>query len=237
MSKINEIALAHRCMQSDTILDICEGPGIAVSCGFCPVNTYNKNSDSCTPKMRRDWARTVLHPPVAATVSSTNNQITYKVVNNLPWSTLPKYHDYIPREEVQKEPLTQPQPMFQPRTRGNHEYVIYKIYSEEDSSNEFVIHGAIDYGNGWEAHTWTLAGRNTRTIQNELDLLPLKPRKCRFKTAEELVAARPYAITIMYNGYVEVKDSGVAYVRTASDTLEGNYTEEWLQIFTVEEET
>ena len=67
-----------------------------------------------------------------------------------------------------------------------------------------------------------------------VDLIPLKKR--RFKTAEELVANRYGIVSFNAYGVVEVTQSGATLRRTKSDTPEGNYSKEWLDVFTCAKE-
>ena len=130
----------------------------------------------------------------------------------------------------QEEPVT---PKFEPKTRGGHEYVIYKIYSEEEGQRPFLIHGATKNKEGkWQYASWRLNGLFCNST-DERDLIPLKKR--RFKTAEELVANRYGVIEFYCYGCITVRHDMMVYTRNRSDTPEGNYSKEWLDVFTVEE--
>jgi hypothetical protein len=136
-----------------------------------------------------------------------------------------------PREE---EDYEEEKLMFESKTRGGYEYVIYKVYQPDEGVGPFLIHGAINEGGGWEAASWSLKGHITGTSKADpFDLIPLKKR--RFKTAEELVANQYGIVSFNAYGVVEVVQSGAILRRTKSDTPEGNYSKEWLIVFTTEE--
>ena len=67
-----------------------------------------------------------------------------------------------------------------------------------------------------------------------VDLIPLK--KIRFKTADELVAEKYGSLEFLVNGRVTVRHFGYVHTRSTSDTPEGNYSKEWLDVFTCAEE-
>jgi hypothetical protein len=128
------------------------------------------------------------------------------------------------------------QPAFEPRTRGGYEYVIYKIYSEESGVLPYLIHGAVKNDEGkWKYSSWRLDGgfSDLKSV-DATDLIPLKKR--RFKTADELVANQ-YGVTEFHcYGRITVRHDMMVYTRNRSDTPEGNYSKEWLDVFTTTEE-
>jgi hypothetical protein len=136
-----------------------------------------------------------------------------------------------------KEMTDTPIPQFELKTRGGYEYVIYKTYKEEEADGRYCVHGAVKNPIGdWQMVSWGLNGRENRTdLLNDYDLLPLKPKKRRFKTAEELVANRYGILDFRGNGQITVIHGGKDYTRMLSDVPEGNYSKDWLDVFTVEE--
>ena len=69
-----------------------------------------------------------------------------------------------------------------------------------------------------------------------VDKKDFNTQKRRFKTAEELVANRYGIVSFNAYGVVEVVQSGATLRRTKSDTPEGNYSKDWLDVFTCAEE-
>lgn len=141
-------------------------------------------------------------------------------------------NQYISERIVLAEP-----PMFEPKTRGGHEYVIYKIFPPDEARGKYAVHGAVKHADGaWIIESWHMNGSCWDEGEDNCDLLPRKPKKRRFKTAEELVENKYGLISFTCNGDIIVNHCGGLFQRSISDTPEGNYTEEWLGVFTVEEE-
>ena len=126
-------------------------------------------------------------------------------------------------------------PMFEPKTRGGYEYVIYKVYEPGETNGSYLIHGAVRDHAGWTVVTWAINGMFAFRAGDGYDLIPLKKR--RFKTAEELVANQYSSTEFRCDGRITVRNMGYMYDRFQSDVPEGNYSEEWLNVFTTEEES
>jgi hypothetical protein len=118
--------------------------------------------------------------------------------------------------------------MFEPKTRGGFEYEIYRVRTD---GNRYPIHGAVKDASGeWSAFCWDTLGRAVIGEVDNYDLIPLKQR--RFKTAEELVASGYSSVEFQISGTIYVWQGGHSSIRKTSDTPEGNYSKEWLDVFT-----
>jgi hypothetical protein len=89
--------------------------------------------------------------------------------------------------------------------------------------NGVLQHSDIDLNN-WD-ELWSL-------FDPFIDFSTYTEPKRRFKTAEELVANQYGIVSFNAYGVVEVMQSGATLRRTQSDTPEGNYSKEWLDVFT-----
>jgi hypothetical protein len=126
-------------------------------------------------------------------------------------------------------------PAFEARTRDGYEYIIYKIYSEEEGESPYLIHGAIKTAAGkWRQASWMLYGSYTDVFKDSHDLIPLKPKKRRMKTLNEL--AKDYSFDYRADdGHVTIPLDGYkveAYIDILPVDL-NRFSKEWLEIFTV----
>jgi hypothetical protein len=234
----DRIEFAKRCMETEWKVGLCDDLWCQTTCPY--GISLAKGETVCSDSSRKAWAEkvleeaetTCLYPPSTFTappaLAEPREEETYFGSGEIHLGDYEMETKQNTKCEQDKE-----LPRFKSKTRGGYEYVIYKIYSEEDSADEYVIHGAVRYSHGWKFISWTDTGKVFDGVERDGDLLPLKKR--RFKTAEELVANQYGIVSFNAYGVVEVVQSGSIFRRTKSDTPEGNYSKEWLNVFTIEE--
>jgi hypothetical protein len=234
------INFAKRCMETEWKVGLCDDLWCQTTCPY--GISLAKGETVCSNSSRKAWAEKVLeeaettslYPPstyiATPALAEPREEETYFGSGEIHLGDYEMETKQNAKCEQEKE-----LPRFEDKTRGGYEYVIYKIYSEEEGVLPYLVHGAVKNDEGkWKNASWRLDGEFSGSYPDPRSLIPLKKR--RMKTLNEL--GKDYDFHYV-EGLITVYGDGMKYKAVYSSRPEYNFDEmdaAWKTIFTVEEE-